>query len=225
VLGILFSRLGPHIVCNVFLRSSCKAKFIGKIILLWQWSCSLWWRIWTCQLLMARIVSEPSDDTFWACLHLLRINSDHYAPTAYIACPSALSGVRCTVNLKESMGRQKRIDRFLTNEIEAQNRFLSRRRRKYRFLRSNRKWDGTMGLRADVLEVWYLPSCQQRGAKIMVFTFLWSWLSRTMKEEFMPNTSCTADMITSVADAWEDFSASRPLKQALRKINQIYVFF
>jgi len=44
------------------------------------------------------------------------------------------------------MGCLKWFDRFLTNEIVAQNRFLSRRRRKNRFLRSIKEIRSTMGL-------------------------------------------------------------------------------
>ena len=53
---------------------------------------------------------------------------------------------------KWSMGRIKWFDRFLTNEIKAQNRFLSRRRCKYRFLRSNSKLWGTMGQNPPIVE-------------------------------------------------------------------------
>jgi len=44
------------------------------------------------------------------------------------------------------MGRLKWFDRFLTNEIVAQNRFLSRRRRKNRFLRPIKEITSIMGL-------------------------------------------------------------------------------
>jgi len=44
------------------------------------------------------------------------------------------------------MGRLKWFDRFLTNEIEAQNRFLSHRRRKNMFLRPKRGNIHHMGL-------------------------------------------------------------------------------
>jgi len=47
---------------------------------------------------------------------------------------------------KLSMGRLKWFDRFLTNEIVAQNRFLSRRRRKNKFLRPLKEMTSTMGL-------------------------------------------------------------------------------
>jgi len=47
------------------------------------------------------------------------------------------------------MGRLKWFDRFLTNEIVAQNRFLRRRRRKYRFLRPLKEITSTMGLSPD----------------------------------------------------------------------------
>jgi len=43
------------------------------------------------------------------------------------------------------MGRLKWFDRFLTSEIVAQNRFLSRRRRKNRFLRPIKEITSTMG--------------------------------------------------------------------------------
>jgi len=48
------------------------------------------------------------------------------------------------------MGRLKWFDRFLTNEIKAQNLFLSRRRRKNRFLRSIKEITSTMGLSPDL---------------------------------------------------------------------------
>ena len=44
------------------------------------------------------------------------------------------------------MGRLKWFGRFLTNEIVAQNRFLTRRRRKNRFLRLIKEITSTMGL-------------------------------------------------------------------------------
>jgi len=44
------------------------------------------------------------------------------------------------------MGRLKWFDRFLTNEIVAQNRFLTRRRRKNRFLRPIKEITSSMGL-------------------------------------------------------------------------------
>ena len=47
---------------------------------------------------------------------------------------------------KLSMGRLKWFDRFLTNEIVAQNRFLTRCRRKNRFLRPIKEITSTMGL-------------------------------------------------------------------------------
>jgi len=48
--------------------------------------------------------------------------------------------------IKLSMGRIKWFDRFLTNEIVAQNRFLTRRRRYNRFLRPIKEITSTMGL-------------------------------------------------------------------------------
>jgi len=49
------------------------------------------------------------------------------------------------------MGRLKWFDRFLTNEIAAQNRFLRRRRRKNRFLRPIKEITPTMVLSPE----WY----------------------------------------------------------------------
>ena len=49
--------------------------------------------------------------------------------------PAEDTGAVHKKEFKCSMGRLKWFDRFLTNEIEAQNRFLSRRRSKNRVLR------------------------------------------------------------------------------------------
>jgi hypothetical protein len=55
-------------------------------------------------------------------------------------------GVVPKKEFKLSMGPLKWFDRFLTNDIEAQIRFLSRRRCKNRFLRPIKEITSTMGL-------------------------------------------------------------------------------
>jgi len=56
------------------------------------------------------------------------------------------AGVVTMKEFKWSMGLLKWLDRFLTNEIEAQNRFLRGRRRKIRILRPTKEITSHMGL-------------------------------------------------------------------------------
>jgi len=58
------------------------------------------------------------------------------------------------------MGRLKWFDRFLTNEIVAQNQFLRRRQRKNRFLRPIKEITSTMGLSPEHLHSKNLTTTQ-----------------------------------------------------------------
>ena len=63
------------------------------------------------------------------------------------------------------MGRQKWFDRFLTSEDVAQNRFLSRRRRKNQFFRSTTRRQATAGLGPDAEKSAY-DSCSKIKAAL-----------------------------------------------------------
>ena len=79
---------------------------------------------------------------------------------------------------KLSMGRLMWFDRFLTNEFVAQNRFLTRRRHKNRFLRPIKETTSTMGLSPDYKEDELVP---------LHHAFLWSkvFLTWSLREAFV----------------------------------------